>query len=256
MQISCHLFTLKQVRSCVISIKENDIPTIIRNLDPNKSHGWDNLSVRVIKLCGDSLIYTLKCIFEGSLQEDKYPDCWKKANVVPVHKKECKSLIFERLIYKDLFNHFYCNNLFTKNQSGFMPGDSCIFQLLSIVHEINSFFDCNPTIDIRGVFLDISKACDKVWHEGLLFKLESYGIGGELLNLFKDYLKERQQGVVLNGQSSSWEAIKSAVPQGSVLGPLLFLIYTNDLSGGLSSTCKMTHLYFFLSMTSMVHVMN
>ena len=99
-------------------------------------------------------------IFEGALQECKYPDCWKKANVVPVHKEKSKSLmknyrsisllpilgeIFERLIYKDLFNHLHCNNLFTKNQSGFMPGDSCIFQLLSIVHEINSSLDCNPT---------------------------------------------------------------------------------------------------------------
>ena len=73
-----------------------------------------------------------------------------------------------------------------------MPGDSCIFQLLSIVHETNSPLDCNPTIDVGGVFLDISKAFDKVWHEGLLFRLESYGIGGELLNLFKDYLQERQ----------------------------------------------------------------
>ena len=159
-------------------------------------------------------------------------------NYRPISLLPILGKIFERLIYKDLFNHFYCNNLFTKNQSGFMPGDSCIFQLLSIVHEINSSLDCNPTIDVRGVFLDISKAFDKVWHEGLLFKLESYGIGGELLNLFKDYLHERQQGVVLNSQSSSWEAIKSDVPQGSVLGPLLFLIYINNLSEGLSSTCK------------------
>ena len=130
-----------------------------------------------------------------------------------------------------------------------MPGDSCIFQLLSVVHEINSSLDCNPTIDVRGVFLDISKAFDKVWHEGLLFKLESYGIGGELLNLFKDYLHEPQQRVVLNGQSSSWEAIKSGVPQSSVLGRLLFLIYINDLSDGLSSTCKIfadTFLFSFV----------
>ena len=119
-----------------------------------------------------------------------------------------------------------------------MPGDSCIFQLLSIVHEINSSLDCNPTIVVRGIFLDISKEFDKVWHEGLLFKVESYGIGGELLNLFKDYLQERQQTVVLDGRSSSWETIKSGISQGSVLGPLLFLIYINHFSDGLSSTCK------------------
>ena len=142
--------------------------------------------------------------------------------MVPVHKKESVSLIknyrpisllpilgkiFERLIYKDLFNNFHCNNLFTKNKSGFMPGDSYIFQLLLFVYEINFSLDCNPTTDVRSLFLDISKAFDKVWHEGLLFKLESYGIAGELLNLFKDYLQERQQRVVLNGQSSSWKAI-------------------------------------------------
>ena len=119
-----------------------------------------------------------------------------------------------------------------------MPGDSCILQLLSIADKINSSLDFNPTINVRGVFLDISKAFDKVWHEGLLFKLEPYGIGGELLNHFKNYLHEHQQKVVLNGQSSSWEAIKSGVPQGSVLSSLLFLIYINDFSDSLSSTCK------------------
>ena len=140
---------------CNLSINENDISTIIGNLDPNKFHGRDNLSVRMIKLCGDSLIYLLKCIFEGALQEAKYPDLWKKANVVPVYKIESKSLIknyrpisllpilgkiFERLIYNDLFNYFYCNNLF--NNLDIMPGDSCIFELLSIVHEINFSLDC------------------------------------------------------------------------------------------------------------------
>ena len=83
--------TDKKLRN--LSINENDISTIIRNLDPNKSHGWDNLLVKLIKLCGDSLIYPLECISEGPLQEGKYPDCSKKANVVSVHKKESKSLI-------------------------------------------------------------------------------------------------------------------------------------------------------------------
>ena len=118
----------------------------------------------------------MKLIFEASLQEGTFASCWKKA-VVPVHKKEDKNLlkncrpisllpifgqIFERIFFKDLFNHFHKNQYLTECQSGFLPGDSCISQLVSIVHDINSSFDCDPTINVRGVFLDILKAFDKV----------------------------------------------------------------------------------------------
>ena len=91
--------------------------------------------------------------------------------------------------------------------------------------------------DVRGIFLDISKAFDKLWHEGLLFKLKTYGVKGEPLNL-RNYLHEHNQRVILNGQISSWEMIKSGVPQGSVLGPPLFLIYINNLPDNIQSTCK------------------
>ena len=141
----------------------------------------------MITFCDKSIVYALKLIFEASLQDGEFPDYWKKANVIPIHKKEGKDLvkiyrpirllllifgkIFERVILKDLFNYFHKNELFTKCQSGFLPGDSCISLLLSIVHYINCSFHCDPTQDVRSIFLDISKDFDKVWHEGLLFKL-------------------------------------------------------------------------------------
>ena len=91
---------------------------------------------------------------------------------------------------------------------------------------------------MRGVFLDISKAFDKVWHDSLIFRLKSYGVEGELLLLLKNYLHNRQQRVVLNGQTSEWKKIYSRVPQGSVLGPILFSIYINGLPDGITSICK------------------
>ena len=111
------------------------------------------------------------------------------------------------------------------SQSGFLSGDSSIDQLLSIIHEIQTAFDNNLTVDVRCVFLDISRAFDKVWHDGLIFKLRSYVVEGELLSLLKNYLQNREQRVVLNGQTSGWRKINSGVPQGSVLGPLLFDLY-------------------------------
>ena len=132
----------------------------------------------MIKICSHSLILLLKIIFEHSLKKGKFPEIWKKANLVPIHKKEDKMLVkyycpisvlpifrkmFERVIYNSLFNYFQSNGLFTPFQSGFPPGDSCITQLLSIIHEIHeTAFDENLTVDVRGVFLGISKLFDKV----------------------------------------------------------------------------------------------
>ena len=110
-------------------------------------------------------------------------------------------------------------------------------QLLSINHEILNAFD--KGLEVRGIFLNISKAFDKVWHNGLIFKLRQNGIRGDIINILQDFHRNRKQRVVLNGQCSSWADVNAGAPQGSILGPLLFLIYINDLSDSLKSECKL-----------------
>ena len=129
--------------------------------------------------------------------------------------------------------------MLTPHQSGFRPNDSCIYQLISIVHNIYADFDHNPSLEVRSNFLDISKAFNKVWHEGLLYKLESLGISRKLPNLFRSFLNDRHQRVVLNCQLSDWAPILAGVPHGPMLGPLLFLIYINDLPDNLNSLIKL-----------------
>ena len=135
------------------------------------------------------------------------------------------------------YNYLIDNNLISQNQSGFKRGDSCINQLISITHDILNLLD--EGLEVRGVFLDISKAFDKVWHEVLIYKSKQNGIPGELLNILIDFLNNRKQRVVLNGQSSNWVDVKAGVPQGSIMGPFLFLICMNDLPERLITNAKL-----------------
>ena len=146
-------------------------------------------------------------------------------SLLPTFSKNFENLIFDSTSYFSYFNFILQNNLLESCQSGFRPNNSCINQLISITHNIYRAFDANPSLEVRGVFLDLSKAFDKVWHEGLLYKLKNNGINSNALQLIESFLHNRHQRVVLNGQSSSLLSIRAGVLQGSVLGPLFFLIY-------------------------------
>ena len=190
-----------------IMISGSGILKTIRSLDVNKAHGSDDISVRMMKICDEAIVEPLKMLFMNSVNEAVFPSRWKKANVVPVNKKEKEkyiannyrpvsllpiaSKIFEKAIYHNLLNYIERENLLNINQSGFRANDSCINQLISITHEIYRAFNCNPLLEVRGIFLDLSKAFDKLWHQGLLFKLEAFGFRGKLLNLLEDYLSNR-----------------------------------------------------------------
>ena len=164
---------------------------------------------------------------------------WKLANVTPIFKKGDKQLIknyrpisllpicgkiLEKIIFNNLYTYLNTNNLITRNQSGFRPGDPTTNQQLYLLDEIHQAFDSTKSLEVRSVFLDISKAFGKVWPDGLIFNLEQNGVSGNLLKLLQNYLSNIKQRVVQNGSSSDYSSIDSGVPQGSVLGPLLFLV--------------------------------
>ena len=148
-----------------------------------------------------------------------------KQNYRPISLLSIFGKILEKKIYDTLYENLTANELLNPNQSGFHPNDSTINQLLSIVHTIFSAFDCNPPLDVRSVYLDISKAFHRVWHEGLIYKLRRCSISGNLLSLIKDFLANRKQRTVLNGKTSEMGSVTAGVPQGSILGPLFFLVY-------------------------------
>ena len=188
-------------------------------------------------------------LFNKSMSEGVFPKLWKLSNISPVYKKAfrylkenyrpvsllpCMSKIMERIVYNTIYKFFKAHGLLSERNSGFKEKDSTINQLVHLCHQIYQGLD--NAKDICLVFLDVSKAFDKVYHPALLHKLERMGIAGNLLAWIASYLDERKQVVVINGVCSETKSINASVPQGSILGPLLFLAYVNDLVDDLETT--------------------
>ena len=163
------------------------------------------ISIWMLKICGKSICRLLELIFKECILNGIFLSEWKKGNGVPIHKKNNRQClenyhlvsllpicgkILECLIFNEMFLFLIKNGLILQNEQGFKPGDFCVNQFLSITHEIYKLSD--DGFDVRSVFLDISKAFNKVWHEGIIFKLKQNGISGKFLNLLCDFLRKRK----------------------------------------------------------------
>ena len=235
-----------------IIIQISDVTDVLGILKVNKASGPDGISHRMLKYTCRTVAVPLCKLFNLSIQLHAYPDLWKIAHVMPIFKKGDKSLpsnyrpislvscvgkAFERVVYRSVYNHLVDHSLIYKYQSGFLPGHSTVHHLIELLHHTCTALE-NHQINCQ-VFCNISKAFDRVWHKGLILKLEKYGINGNLLLWFMDYLFNRSQKVFLNETFSKQRTINAGVPQGSVLGPLLFLIYINDISDELTGLARL-----------------
>ena len=230
-----------------IKLNVEDVKNIVKTFNVHKTAGPDNIYMRTISENIDNLSVALEIIINESLKSSEVPLDWKLANVTPIFKSGDKTKaknyrpisltsvvckILEKKIKYEINNHLEISQIKLDSQHGFRNKRSCLTNLLEFTEYISKNMDAGSGVDT--VYLDFAKAFDKVSHSRLLLKLKMLGISGSVNEWIKSWLTNRTQRVVLNGYKSNWVNVKSGVPQGSVLGPLLFSLYINDFGNGLS----------------------